>query len=587
MSADFFVSFGAQTDDLESGFALAKAQTQALQREMQQLAKEMVKAGADADAALGAKLNSLGSALAEAKARTSELSAELHTHATSALEAGSAIDKLGEFARRGLEFAGVTLGVDAFKEWIASTIEAAEQTERMAAKLGASVGEVQQIGAVAVLTGTDMDRLGTAMERLQLGLAKSASATSPVRAALAALGVEAEHFRSLSIPQQMDELAQAAARFADGATKTAAFQALGRQFVELLPMLDRGKQGFDELTRAARETGVIMSDQDVKALAETKEASSALGLAVTALGQDLTLALNGAIGESIAQLTKLVEWLDRALHKAEEFAGTINGLVGRAAAALGDNEVLLGLAGTISTDGTTVSRDVTVHRKPQVPEMQIGGGGRGGDKAAREEAQAQIDAFNEEVKAAQDAAKQKEKALDDALSHHRVSVGEWLKDSVQTLNDEVAQVRKVYDEELSIVGLTVAQIARIKAEEADKLREINDQIIDDERKAADAAAKSWEDIGKAIETAVNSQLTSVLNHTESVRTALAKIAEDLAMQFLKIEEAAAMKGLADQLSSHIGDVGSALASLASMALKAIGAGAGENSSRRERILRRS
>ena len=123
------VEFSAEVGGLESGFALAKAQTQALQREIAALAREMVKTGADADAALGQKLNSLGTALSNAKAHMSELSAEMRNHATAALEAGSALDKFGEFARRGLEvglgLAGISFGAEAIKSLVESVTEGA------------------------------------------------------------------------------------------------------------------------------------------------------------------------------------------------------------------------------------------------------------------------------------------------------------------------------------------------------------------------------------------------------------------------------------------------------------------------------
>ena len=580
MAGDVYVSFEAQVDGLESGFALAKAQTQALQREMQQLAREMVKAGADADAALGQKLSDLGAALSGAKSHMSELSAEMKSHAAAALEAGSALDKFGEFARRGLELAGIGIGAEAFKSLVKSVTDGAEKIERASAKLGASTTEVQQIGAVAKLTGSDFDQMALQLERMQLQLAKSEKASSPARAALHALGIEAQAFRELPIPEQLESLAEAFSRFADGPTKTAAAMALlGRAGAEMIPYLDRGRAGLDELKKAAEDTGVILSDKDVKALAETAEASHKLELASQALGQTIVASLNKAIQASIGLLTRMVEGLNAAISAAQRFGG-VSGMIGMLEA---------GQAGVSLDDGIGIKGVGSIHdrnlgsgfggaaAKPQVPEMQgLGGGGRkGGDKAAHEEAQAELDAFSEEVKAAQDAAKQKEKALDDALSHHRMSVGEWLKDSVATLNAEAAEVRKVYAEELAVVGLTVAQIAKIHAEKADKLREIGDQIATDQRKAADDVEKSWEAVGKTIDSAIDSQLSAVLNRTESVRTAMAKIAESLVLDFVKVEQAAAMKGITDQLGNTFGDLGGALTSLAANMLKAIGAGAGE------------
>ena len=216
----------------------------------------------------------LGAALSGAKTHMAELSAEMHGHAEAALEAGSALDRLGEFARRGLELAGITIGAEAFKSLVESATDAAEKVERASAKLGASVGDIQRIGAVARLTGSDFDQMSLQLERLQLSLAKSEKASSPARAALAALGIEAQKFRDLPIPEQLDALAEAFAKFADGPTKTAAAMALlGRAGAEMIPYLDRGRSGLEELKKAAEETGVILSNQDVKALAEAAEAS--------------------------------------------------------------------------------------------------------------------------------------------------------------------------------------------------------------------------------------------------------------------------------------------------------------------------
>jgi hypothetical protein len=309
MANDIYFSFGADTGALEAANAKARAEVRSLTAEMNSLGREMTNTGADMDSALGARLNALGGHLASAKSHMAELSAELRMHAAEAGKASEIIASLGEGLGRMAEIAGVALGVDAIKEWIQSATEAAEQTDSMAVKLGASVAEVQQIGAVAALTGTDVNTMATAMERLQLGLAKSQSATSPVTAALKALGIEAAHFRSLSIPQQLDELAAAAAGFGDSATKVAAFQALRRQFVELLPYLNRGKEGLADFNKIAAETGVVLSDKDNTALAATQEASNKPGLAVKSLGQEFALDLNGPLQTSI---NKLSAWTEAA-----------------------------------------------------------------------------------------------------------------------------------------------------------------------------------------------------------------------------------------------------------------------------------
>ena len=109
-------------------------------------------------------------------------------------------------------------------EWAAEVTEAAEKIEHLSAQLGASTTDVQQIGAVATLTGTSFDEMARQLERMQSRLA---SASGPAQAALKALGIEAAAFRHEAIPQQLETLADAFSRFADGPTKTAA--AMARQ----------------------------------------------------------------------------------------------------------------------------------------------------------------------------------------------------------------------------------------------------------------------------------------------------------------------------------------------------------------------
>lgn len=53
MSGDVYVKFQADTGELEGAFALARAQTQAWQREMAATAREITRTGATMDLSLG------------------------------------------------------------------------------------------------------------------------------------------------------------------------------------------------------------------------------------------------------------------------------------------------------------------------------------------------------------------------------------------------------------------------------------------------------------------------------------------------------------------------------------------------------
>jgi hypothetical protein len=145
----------------------------------------------------------------------------------------------------------------------------------------------------------------------------------------------------------------------------------------------------------------------------------------------------------------------------------------------------------------------------------------------------------------------------------------------QALDQELAADEAALQKELQLANLRPEEEKKINDEIEALRREHNEKLQEIDQQGADAAAKSWQDAGRMIEGAINSQLKSVLSGGESVRTAMAKIAQDLIMDFAKIGEDKLVTGITNQLASSFGDIGGALTSLAANMLKAISAGAGE------------
>ena len=206
-----------------------------------------------------------------------------------------------------LEAAGLEVGLDAIKEWVQSSAELGEELERTAAKLGITGSEASGLMGVAKLTGTSFEGLQTAMERLQVGLATVDQKSSRTAEALRVLGVSAKEMASSSISQQINILSEAISRFQDGATKTAAVQALGRSFVELLPLLDKGREGLDELNATLDATGAKMSNEMVAAFAHTAEDLNTMKLAWQGVGEKIFDVFNPAIDAAVRSITGLLE----------------------------------------------------------------------------------------------------------------------------------------------------------------------------------------------------------------------------------------------------------------------------------------
>jgi len=309
--SDVAVTFGAETGDLEAALVSAKTEISSLAKEMRSLDADMHKAGVSADSDLGQKLKAMGAEMAEAKAHMAELKNELKEHTKGAEEAEEGVARFKEALIQLAEIAGIELGVAAFKEWVSETTEAAEKVEQAAAKLGVSTHDVQALGAVSKLAGGDFEQMQMQLERLQLSLAKTGEKASPASAALHALGINVAEFRAQPITGQINEMAEAFSKFADGPTKTAVAMALlGKTGADMIPFLDKGREGLAELNGIAERTGVIMSRETIEALSGTREHLNELSLAWTALSQRLYAVVNPAIDAVIKELTLLVEHAD-------------------------------------------------------------------------------------------------------------------------------------------------------------------------------------------------------------------------------------------------------------------------------------
>ncbi|QAY96711.1 hypothetical protein CWB41_14025 [Methylovirgula ligni] len=156
------------------------------------------------------------------------------------------------------------------------------------------------MSAEAALTGTDFQSLENDLQRFQLGLAGAQNSTNRVAQGLRVLGLNAREFSGLSVDQQVLKLADAFSGFADGPTKTAAAMALlGRSGAEMLPFLDRGREGFEELTAEVQRLGASLSNDQAAAFMQVEEnfhrvQAAAQGLSISMFSA-LAPSINGAI----------------------------------------------------------------------------------------------------------------------------------------------------------------------------------------------------------------------------------------------------------------------------------------------------
>jgi hypothetical protein len=164
---------------------------------------------------------------------------------------------------------------------------------------------------------------------------------------------------------------------------------------------------------------------------------------------------------------------------------------------------------------------------PQVRQFDLGGAGR--DTAGRDAEQA----FEKEVQAAQNAEKKIETTLDARLRLHQTTMAEWAKDSVAALAAESAAIAAAGKEAQASAALTSEQKTALWDKEQKYQTEIADKIVADQTKAAEEVQKQWDAVFKSVNGALEGQVKGLLAGTESLGTAGAKIAGDLAESAIK------------------------------------------------------
>ncbi len=231
-----------------------------------------------------------------------EIKASFHEIAE-AIASAFAIEKINEFAR--------------------SMGELGEQTQRAAAMLGVSAEDASRLGYIAKATGTDVQGLQSAFNALARGMADESDDT---KRALTALGLSFKSLQGKDTTAQLGVIADAMAKVKDGANKTAiAQELLGRSGVEMIPMLNRGSEAFDEMARRADELGVTLDAKTAASFAATKEKFTDLTESFRGAGIQVFQAMQPAVDGIVTAFTDLAVAFTQSAKEGGAMAQVLEG----------------------------------------------------------------------------------------------------------------------------------------------------------------------------------------------------------------------------------------------------------------------
>lgn len=246
MVDDVSVRFGAQTQGVNAGVAEVKAQLTGLDAAL---------------AALRAAFAGVASSSAAAFASVEKGAAEARTAIIANAEAVKTF-------REGFSGIGEALlaafAVHELIDFARKMGEAGEQVEHMSQRLGVGVEDVQSLRAAAVMSGSSLDQMGMAITRLDRAFASARQGSKVQVEAFKEIGVNIH--QNYTQMQLLGATMEGFAKLADGPQKAAvALELLGRNGAALIPFLNLGKAGYEELNAAVERYGIRNKEAEDKA----------------------------------------------------------------------------------------------------------------------------------------------------------------------------------------------------------------------------------------------------------------------------------------------------------------------------------
>lgn len=250
---------------------------------------------------------------------------------------------------------GVALGAAAvaagaaFVAMAKQSIDAADEMNDLSQKLGMSTESLSAYAYAAKMSGADTEAMASGIKKLSSNVVDAARGQGAAKDAFAALGISVKDANGQIKNQDtiLREVADKFAGFEDGATKTAlAVDIFGQAGADLIPMLDGGTAGLDEMKKEAENLGVILDTKTANAAGAFNDKMDTMKLAMGGAVTRVTAEMLPTMNAMSAQFMKAATDGDFLKNVAEGLAATFKVLVTAG----------IGLKATLTLIGDTIGQ---------------------------------------------------------------------------------------------------------------------------------------------------------------------------------------------------------------------------------------
>lgn len=248
---DVKVRFGADTSDVKDGVSSLQAD-------------------------LRARFDAMRASMAEFAAGAKESTAKAKESFEGLHESLEGVNKGMEGLAKAAKMVGEIMAAgaigEAIHELMEKTGEYGESIESAGQRTGMGVEKIQQLRFAAQMSGVDFQGLSQSMALLSVKMQGVIKDGSPVAEAFSAIGLHGKEIKDANLEDVLMKMATAFHGAEDGAAKQAvAMELLGRSGAQLIPFLNKGAAGIQELMKRASDLGIVLDESAIKKSAELAE----------------------------------------------------------------------------------------------------------------------------------------------------------------------------------------------------------------------------------------------------------------------------------------------------------------------------
>jgi TP901 family phage tail tape measure protein len=218
-----------------------------------------------------------------------------------------------------------------------------DQIAKMSRRTGVAVEALSQLKYAAEQSGTSIEAVGSALFRMSRRVANAGTGMGPATRALEELGLSAQKLSQLAPEEQFLTLVEALNSLGDeNLSKQFGFEIFGRQFEDLLPLIQQGQSGIRALMQEFDSLGGTLSKLDAERAEALADAFNRLRTSFRAMTAQIGVAFADNIVKILDAITQVVvkaqEWI-----RINQDVVVAVGLAGAATLALGGSLTTLGL----------------------------------------------------------------------------------------------------------------------------------------------------------------------------------------------------------------------------------------------------